>query len=320
MNLKLNLIFAGAASLLLPLALHAEAPKHASSLGQVPSLIQNKDGLAQYAEQMNGAAKPDGFGTTLPPGFTAKEIAALLAPREKAALATLIGVKAWPYRANTFIALACFARDQKELDSDKKYDKGPSCSKYYDGRGYYDKPVYLGVLEYKPGDQKPTLIATYGKPLDTRTSWKSSKLVGPQGKFDVPGSDESDLMPEEYVKFDFAPYKIAEGDTAIGLRVGWNDGYSGGTGFFEAVSLFKIEGGKLINVLSEPIYYYQDLAGNWNKDGTRNHGLHESQNVLSVLPNKTQGYFDLQMRTLKGKWKKVFKWDHAAQRYVPAKT
>lgn len=324
--MQLKLIRVCLATLLLPLAVQAEAPKHAKSLDQVSALIQNKGGSEQYAEQMNGAPKPDGFGTTLPSGFSAKEIAGLLAPREKASLATLIGVKAWPHRANTYIALACFAQTQKEYDSDKRYERGPSCTKYYNpapgnSRVYIDKPVYLGVLEYKPGDPKPILIASYGKPLDVKTSWKESELVGPQGKFDTPGSDESDLMPEEYLKFDFAPYKITEGETAFGLRVGWNDSYAGGGGFFEALSLFKIEGSKLVNVLSEPIYFYQNIAGDWNKDGTRNHDLEEGQNVLSVLPGKSQGYFDLQMRTLKSKWKKVFKWDASRSRYiaVPAK-
>lgn len=308
-------------SLLVPLAVHAEPTKKVPSLGQVPELIQNKGGLEQYREQMGGVPKPDGLGTALPPGFTANEIARQLAPKEKPSLATLIGAKAWPYRANTYIAIACFARGQQEYDSDKRSNKGPSCSKYYDpsregGGGYYDKPVYLGVFEYKPGDQKPALIASYGKALDVKTSWKSSKLEGPQGKFNVPDSSESDLMPEEYSKFDFAPYKLAEGDTAIGLRVGWNDGYAGGTGYFEALSLFKIEGSRLINVLSQPIYYYQDLAGSWHKDGTRNHEFHESQNVLSVLPTKTEGYSDLQMRTLHSKWTKVFKWNKTTSSYV----
>lgn len=318
--MQVRLIIAGLMSLVLSSVIFAETAKRVPSLNQVPAVIKSKDGLDQYREQMSGVAKPDGFGTLLPGGLTAKDIAALIAPGQDVSLATLIGAKAWPYRANSFVVIACFARTNKEYDDDKRNSKEPSCSKYYDpsrdnGRGYFDKPVYLGVLEYKLGD-KPTLISSYGKPLDTKTGWKSSKLEGPRGKFNAPSSEESDLMPEEYMRFDFAPYKITEADTAIGLRLGWNEGYSGGTGYFEALSLFRIDGNRLINILSEPIYYYQDLAGSWNKDGTRNHEFLESQNVLSVLPSKTEGFYDLQIRTLKSKWKQVFVWDSKTSRYI----
>ncbi len=72
-------------------------------------------------------------------------------------------------------------------------------------------------------------------------------------------------MPEEYVRFDFAPFKLTDTDTATGLHFGWNDGHAGGTGYFEALALFKIDDTRLINVLSEPFCYYQDLAGDWHK-------------------------------------------------------
>jgi hypothetical protein len=294
------------------------APKTASSLSQVPELIQSKEGLQNYSYQMGGAPKPDGFGTVLPEGLNAKQIVDLVAPGRDPSLATLVGAKPWPYHSGWYVTVACFARNKAEHDSDMRYSGNkPSCSKYYDGNGYYDKAMYLGVIEFKPGE-KAQLVASYGKPLDVRTSWKYSALEGPQGKFDVPGSDEADLLPEEYVRFDFAPYKLSDSDTAFGLRLGWNDGYAGGTGYFEALSLFRIEGSKLSNVLSEPIYYYLDLAGAWNKDGTRNHEFHEGQNVLSVLQRKTQGFHDLQIKTTGKKTKRLFLWDEAKQRYLPA--
>jgi hypothetical protein len=304
-----------------PSALQAKQVKHAPSFDRVPELIQNKAGLEQYRQAMSGTPRPDGLGTSLPPGFTAHAVARALAPGEKSSLATLVGVKLWPHRSNTYIALACFAGSQKEFDSDNRYVKGPSCRKYYDPSKddegmYVDKSVYLGVFEYQAGDQKPRLVANYGKRLDVKTSWKSSKLAGPQGKFGTPGSDESALMPEDYLKFDLAAYKITGSDTAIGLRVGWNDSYAGGTGFFEALHLFKIDGDKLINILSEPVYFYQDLAAAWKKDGTRNHQLHEGENLVAVLPGKTDDHFDIQLRTRNSKWKRVFKWDKTAIRYL----
>ena len=128
-------------------------------------------------------------------------------------------------------------------------------------------------------------------------------------------SKEINLIPEEYMRFDFAPFKLTDTDTTMGLRVGWNEGYAGGTGYFEALALFKIDGTRLINVISEPIYYYQDLAGDWHKDGTRDREVYEGQNVLSFLSNKTQGYYDIQIKTQDSKWKQVFQWDSKAAKY-----
>ncbi|NHZ80853.1 hypothetical protein F2P44_16455 [Massilia sp. CCM 8695] len=192
--------------------------------------------------------------------------------------------------------IACFAQSKKEFASDRQSSKEPGCKKYYQpgqAPDYLDKPVYLGVVEYQARSAGPTLVASYGKPYDIKTSWKFSGIEGPEGKFTTPGSQDSDLMPEEYRRFDFAPYQITPMETAIGLRLGWHDAYAGGAAYFEALSLFRLDGGKLVNILSEPISFHKDLAGEWNKDGTRERDVSEEQNVLSVLPSKTNGYADL---------------------------
>jgi len=317
--MKIRMIIAGLVLCSVSSQVTAKPQKQVSSLDQVPKQIKSKAGLDQYNEQMSGSAKRDGFGALLPTGLSAKEIVDLIAPGEDLGLATLVGAKAWPYRPNSFVAIACFSKTKADYDSDKEYSKGPTCKKDYDpsqndGDQYTYKSVYLGVLEYKADAIKPVLIASYGKPLDIKISWKSSKLAGPFQ--DVGEGEEINLMPEEYMRFDFAPFKLTDTDNAIGLRFGWNEGYAGGTGYFEALGLFKIDGARLINVLSEPIYYYQDLAGDWHKNGTRDHDVYEGQNVLSFLPNKTQGYFDLQIKTQGSTWKKVFQWDSKAARYV----
>ncbi|MEY3880588.1 MAG: hypothetical protein RIQ94_1384 [Pseudomonadota bacterium] len=317
--MKKRIMVIGLVLFIVSLLVTAKPPKQVSSVDQVSKQIKSKAGLQQYNEQMSGTAKPDGFGALLPTGLTAKEIVALIAPTEDLGLATLVGAKAWPYRPNSFVAIACFAKTKAVFDSDKDYNKEPACKRDYDpnqknGIQYVDQSVYLGVLEYKADAIKPALIASYGKPLDIKTSWKSSQLEGPSQ--DVDEGDEINLMPEEYMRLDFALFKLTDTDTAIGLRLGWNEGYAGGSGYFEALSLFKIDGTQLINILSEPIYYYQDLAGYWHNDGTRDHELYEGQNVLSFLPSKTQGYYDIQIKTQDSKWKKGFQWDNKAERYI----
>ncbi|RSZ59875.1 hypothetical protein HF313_14195 [Massilia atriviolacea] len=278
--------------------------------------------LAQDKAAPKAGAKADGLGTVLPAGLTASALVALIAPGRDASLATLVGAKAWPHRANTFVAIACFARSKKELESEQKYSKGPSCEKFYQPGQvpeFVDPPVYLGVVQHQAGGAAPTLLASYGKPLDIKTNWDATSLDGPDRDVLTPGGAASGMMPASYRRFDFAPYRIAPADTAIGLRLGWHEGYAGGGAFYEALALFRIDGGKLVNILSEPVSFHSDLAGEWRKDGTREREVSEGTNVLSVLPSSTSGFADLQMRTLKGKWKQVFTWDGRAGRYLPVK-
>lgn len=284
----------------------ANVPKRVKSLEEVPGVIKNKGGLDQYRYQMGGKPRPDGLGTKLPASLTAQEIVALLATVRNASSATLVGVKPWPYRENSYVAIACITNTQEEYERYKQYNQGQGCD-YYDGGG----SVFLGVIEYKSGDTKPTLIASYGEPINIKTNWRLTNLEGPDG-------GEENLLPTDYVRFDFSPFKISDSETAFGVRLGWNEGYAGGTGYFEALALFTIQGDQLVNVLSQPIYYYKDLAGEWNEDNTRNHEFYEGQNVLSMLPAKTNGYYDIRISSADKQWKKNFIWDNNSRKYVSA--
>ncbi|NHZ97551.1 hypothetical protein [Massilia sp. CCM 8734] len=267
--------------------------------------------------------KADGFGTVLPAGLTAKQLIALVAPGRDASFAMLVGAKAWPYRANSFVVIACFSRNEKDAERSRKSSTGPSCDGTSPSGGTpasIDPAVYLGVVEYQAGSAAPTLLASYGKPYDIKTSWAFSHVEGPGEDDDTPGGRENGLMPEQYRRFDFAPYKITPTETAIGLRLGWNEGYAGGGADFEALSLFRIDGNKLVNILSEPVSFHKLIAGDWNKDGTRDHDEYEGTNVLSVLPSTSNGYADLQLRLLKGKSKQVFTWDSKRARYALVKS
>ncbi len=300
-------------------------PQQVSSLNQVPKLIKNTAGSAKYLEQINGDEKPDGFGTSLPSGLSAKDIVSLLAPKEDLGLATLVGAKAWPYRPDSFVVIACFSGNKERYDDHKMSNQQPTCSKdYVAGKKLYvDQSVYLGILDYKANVIKPTLVASYGKPLDIRTVWNANKLV-PSSYYEPFYSDitrdKNNAMPEEYERFDFAPFKINETETAFGLRLGWNEGYFSGFGYFEALALFKIEGDRLINILSaEPIYFFQDHAEKWHKDGTRDHVLYEGDYVLTMLTDKTEGYYNLQIKTHDSHWKRLLKWNSKLVKYVSVK-
>lgn len=46
--------------------------------------------------------------------------------------------------------------------------------------------------------------------------------------------------------------------------------------------------------------------------------LYEGENVLVVLPSQTDGYYDLQIKSLDSDWQKTFSWDASLKRYLPS--
>lgn len=302
--------------LLSPYAI-CETSTQVHSLDQLPGAFKSKEGLAKFREQMSGVPLTDGFGTTLPTGLTAKTIVQLIAPGKDASLATLVGMKAWPHRMNTFIAIACLASTKKEYDDDMRYNNGkPLCQAAWNGVGsvcsYQPKEVYLAVIEYRDKDAVPKVIADYGKPLDVYTDWQYTNLDSP-GRCGV----EAPVLPYTYSRFDFAPFNISKNETAFGIRVGWSEGYAGGGGDFQALMLFTQNSGRIINILSEPIYFSKNIAGDWHENGTRDHSLYEGENIVTFLPHSTNGYHDLQLKTPRKKWKQAFSWSVKDKRYQP---
>ena len=296
------------------------------SLDQVPQAIRNKDGLATFQQQMSGApALPDEFGTALPPGLSAKTVVAMVAPGRDASLATLVGVKAWPYRPDTWIAIVCLASDRAHLQEDMSYSKGrPVCQADSDGGSegeYRPKEVHLAVLGYRPPsaegdrstipDQPPRLLASYGKPLDVKVGWDETHMEGPMWN-DNGGA----IAPYGYDRFDFAPFRISATQTAFGVRVSWSESYAGGGADFMGILLFVQDGDRLHNILAEPIYYMKNLAGDWHKDGTRSHDIEEGQAAIATLPHQTHGHFDLRISSSQPKSRVDFVWDEREGRYV----
>jgi hypothetical protein len=286
------------------------------SVDQVPHVIRNKDGLATFHEQMSGApALPDEFGTSLPPGLSAKTVVAMVAPGRDAALATLVGVKAWPYQADTWIAIACLASDRAHFQQDMSYSSGkPVCQADSEGGGegdYTPKEVHLAVLGYRPPDQAPRLLASYGKPLDVKIGWQETSMEGPMWN-----DNGGPIAPYAYLRFDFAPYRISATQTAFGVRVSWSESYAGGGADFIGILLFSQDGDRLRNILAEPIYYMKNLAGDWHEDGTRSHDIEEGQATIMMLPHQTHGHFDLRISTSQPKSRLDFAWDDADGRYV----
>ncbi len=288
---------------------YAESASRVQTLDEVPKVGNSRQTPEQYRAQLkaNLANQRNKLGTQLPSGLTAQSIVNLIAPTQKAAWASLVGAKAWPYRSNSYVAIVCMAPNKAAFDEDRKqHQDQPACG--VNKQGKFDKRVYLGLIEYKGA--APRLIASSGKPLALKIGWQASNLAYPHNQ--AQDKTPAELAPEEYLSFDFAAYKITARDTAIGLRVGWQDEDATGLAIYEALALFAINGDKLENIFAEPMYYYakKRSVSNGSPD------VHEVQNLLSILPAKTDEHFDLKMRTLHGKWKKIFAWDANSKKYV----
>lgn len=335
-TLKILAVVLISVSLTMPVAAQSANPKSASSLSQVRGKIESRNGKAVYDEEMIGSTRQDGFGTVLPNGVTAENVVRLLVPKANASLATLVGMKRWPYRKDMYVAFTCIAPSQLIKDRVIKYNNGkPMCSPEQVEFIRSDKPgewkvagnhlVALGVVSLDAQGHlslASTVISWSGidgSPLGT--TWQHSNLYGPGG-INHWKDEESEklkseqIFPSEIYKLDFAKYTLTNDNIAFGIRSGINEGYSGGGANFQVLTLFAVIDGELRAIFSEPMYYFKDIAGNWNKDGTRNHEVYEGENTVSVSDAKTNGYFRLIVKSTKKRWRKSFLWDQNLRRYL----
>lgn len=241
--------------------------------------LKTPEARQYWQQQIGGGPAADRLGVHLPPGLSAKAITALLLPPGDHDQPTLVGAKPWPGDPGRFVAIVCTGGEP--------FDAGdPVCQRPYasdSGPGPPPLHVYLGVLQSASGTT-PRLLAESGA-IDGTVDWSSSDLPAP----DTPDSEQ----PQRIEGFDLAPYRIAPGTPAFGLRVGWIAGYSGGSTRNTALYLFASEGGRLRLVLAVPMSAFQDFAGQWHRNGTRDHTLIDETNILIVAPVRTAGHYDL---------------------------
>lgn len=276
-----------------------------SNLEAVSTVIKHQEGKQFFDEQMNGIAANKKFGL-LPQDLDEHIFTEWIAPNEHPDFLTLVGAKAWG-KENMYIGVACFARNSKDASYSEQY-KDTDCSEDFSLRRA--KNLYLGLFQWKDKTFQP--IAKTLEPLNINVSWQNSNLLAPNNIED----NEADLLPQSYSQLDLAPYRIAPNITAFGVRANFNEMYAGGGAYFEALQLFMVKNGQIINILSEPMYYYQNIAGDWHEDGTRDHDITEGKNILMVLNSQTNGYYDLRIKSIDSKWRQDFIWSTELGRYV----
>jgi len=281
------------------------------SLDKARGALQTEDARRMYDSQMSGAPQPDGLGVALPPGFTREFLVRQLAPGQDPKRLLVAGAKPWGQRAGTFVAMVCLASTPERAAQLIKFGGGECADLSSDDE---KNGVWFGVFGTTPGSA-PTLLARTDGPVKTPTDWSDTDIDLPQDLATEDTKAPLLSVPTEWKRFDLAAYKIAPGAVAFGVRAGWSEGYSGGGANFEALYLFHIDGPTLRVVFAQPMSFFKSIAGDWHPDGTRDHDMSDASNILVVLPEKTDGYFDLQLRQQGGKWKKTLKWSAAARGY-----
>jgi hypothetical protein len=284
----------------------AAAAQTVHSLDQVPGALSTPEGKGVFAQQMAGAPAPDLLGLKLPAGMTASTVAALLRPAGDAAPLNTVGVKPLPGEAGLYVAVVCTGGDVPSKPDDDH------CTAYSGGDAVASLKVYVGLLRMQPG-AAPTLAAL-PVAVDRRVDWRHTDLAdAPEALDDASG----DLIAATgFSALDLAPYVIAPGVRAFGLRGKWDDGYSGGLAEYQALYLFGVKDGALRQVFAAPMSEYRDVAGEWHADQTRDHEITDLADLLIVTPKITNGYFDLHLKRRGGKETALFQWSAGSYQRV----
>ncbi len=260
---------------------------------------------------------------TLPEGLTEKEVATLIDPEQNISFLVHVDAIPWKSQSDTYVVLACFATTKEiytaisanhENDfANAEMPFGSKCS----GHGDFIR-TYLGVVKYKQHEIKPTLVASYGKPLHLTINPMSTNLE--KVAAEAPYTDLSNYFGNKtnlYDLVDTDPINITDTEAAISLRFGWvqstQDNLVDAT--FGGRALFKIDGNKLVNIFSELMEVSKE-----NKSQRQKYSIKSVKNNLSILQHKTEGHFDIQVKSpLADWWHRTFVWDNYQNKYVPTK-
>lgn len=111
------------------------------------------------------------------------------------------------------------------------------------------------------------------------------------------------VKPNEGIwSFDFAPYDLGQLGRAFGIRT-MLEGCGAGVSLCSNtyLRLFVVQKGILKNVFTEAVDSYGNYAGDWHKDGTRDHTVEEQSATIHVVQNAKNSIPSLVMKLRKDK-------------------
>ena len=287
--------------------------KTVRSLDQVSGEIHSNEIAAEYDYQMSGTAKPDGFGSVArSDGATANALVKLLAPQTKTANIGLIGLRKW--QGNQYIASFCAYHEPMKWEYATEKSRYVHCSN--NTQTY--RQITFAVVEQKNGVWQLAAepYTEMFKPQNRQTERNVRRSA-----FSLENRD-GDTVIGKMDRLDLAPYQLNENTRAFGVRYTAHVGYAGGGAMNQAMTLFAVLDGKLKPVLTVETYQFENLAGDWNPDGTRQHDIESTEYILKMSPKQTHGFYDIVWRETRSRrpQQKTFTWQPAQQRYVELKS
>ncbi len=304
------------ALLSLPPMLPAETVR---SLDKVRGQIESKEIAKEYEYEMGGKSKPDGFGYLGRADKGVKEILSLLAPDAKLENIGQVSLKEW--KGGRYIAVVCQNTEAIEGMSWTGKTRYDECQSQYSPKG--ENPVgkiTIALLKRDTAGKLALAAEPYSEQYDYKDE-KDSQYRGepenPQDKQFTLKNHTGNPVVGDLDRLDFANYKLNDNDTAFGVRYIARVMYSGGGAFNQAITLFAVIDGKLKPVFKSPTYQFADIAGDWNKDGTRQHDVDSAEYVLSMGKGRHDGFNDIVWRQAKAKRpeQKTYRWDAKSQYY-----
>ena len=287
--------------------------KTVRSLDQVSGEIHSNEIAAEYDYQMNGTAKPDGFGSVARnDGATVNALVKLLAPQTETANIGLIGLRKW--QGNQYIASFCTYHEPM------KWEYADDKSRYADCSNNIQtfQQITFAVVEQKDGAWQ---LAAEPYTVRFKTQEEQTEQDIRRSAFSLKNHRGNTVIgtPD---RLDLAPYQLNENTRAFGVRYTAHVGYAGGGAMNQAMTLFAVLDGQLKPVLTVETYQFENLAGDWNPDGTRQHDVESTEYILKMSPKQTHGFYDIVWRETRSRrpQQKTFTWQPAQQHYVESKS
>jgi hypothetical protein len=173
--------------------------------------------------------------------------------------------------------------------------------------------IRLALLEVTAAGTAPPIVKRVARTTEPLVARAQFGLLPedflPTTCSDGPCADGFPIENAENVALDFAAYELAPGERAFGVRTTWMEGYGGGYGQFDSLSLFRADGDRLVQVLDVPVGVDRLIAGDWRDNGSRGHDSYKATLFVRMMPS-ARGKASVALAPRGGKGN-AFDWDAA---------
>jgi hypothetical protein len=229
--------------------------QHADNIDEMASLLTSPEAKRDWAMNMDGLPVQDNLGTTLP-DFVTRARAIEWTAHPEPDRVTVVAARPWAGHRDTWVVVTT---------------ESPV-------RGAEPALTSLAVVRALPGGNAQRIAYTKS-PLRVVVDWGMlPEDLRPSTCDDTCGHSDD---PAEITAFDFDAYAD---NATFGVRATRGEGYSGGFGTFESLTLVRVEGDSLLPILTEPTWAQKMLSCDWHDDQTREHEHYEGHVVFDVRP------------------------------------